>query len=85
MFLADLPSCTLTVRAVAPDSDMITSYDQEHFLTYARLIDAERSGVEWREAATEILRCNVEQDPERTHRCWKSHLARAHWLVKGPA
>src|SRR3546814_5107818 len=54
-----------TLREAAPCDACVTRYDQEHFLTYARLIDAERFGIDWREAASEILLCNVEQDPER--------------------
>lgn len=68
---------------LAPDVDQITIYDQCHFLTYARLIDAECAGTEWRSAASEILLCAVERDPEGSRRCWESHLARAHWVVNG--
>src|SRR3546814_15503235 len=71
-----------TLREAAPCDACVTRYDQEHFLTYARLIDAARFGIDWREAASEILLCNVEQAPERTRRCWQSHLARAHWTVR---
>src|SRR3546814_17186734 len=71
-----------TLREAAPCDACVTRYDQEHFLTYARLIDAERFGIDWREAASEILLCNVEQDPARTRRCWQSHLARPHWIVR---
>lgn len=71
------------VRRLAPMENMITRYDREHFLTYARLIDAEQAGTDWREAASAILLCNVDRNPEGTLRCWQSHLARAYWVVAG--
>jgi hypothetical protein len=71
------------VHEAAPSVERITLYDQCHFLTYARLLDAERAGLNWREAATDILLCDVQQDPESTRRCWQSHLTRAHWVVGG--
>lgn len=74
---------TVTILAQAPDSGALTNYDASHFLTYARLLNAERAGVDWREAATDILLCDVELDPDGTRRCWESHLARAHWVVSG--
>lgn len=73
------------ILAQAPDTATLTDYDLSHFLTYARLIDAERARVDWRKAASEILLCDVEQDPDGTLRCWQSHLARAHWVVDGQA
>ena len=74
----------LEVLALAPNESGLTIYDESHFLTYARLIDAERAGVRWREAASEILLCDVEGDPAGSRRCWETHLARAHWVVNGP-
>ena len=73
----------LEVLALAPDESRLTVYDQNHFLTYARLIDAERGGVNWHKAASEILFCDVERDPAGSRRCWESHLARARWIVNG--
>lgn len=74
---------TLTILAQAPDGDTLTDYDASHFLTYARLIDAEQAGTDWRKAASTILLCDIERDPEATQHCWRTHLARAHWVVNG--
>jgi hypothetical protein len=71
------------ILAQAPDASRLTDYDLSHCLTYARLIDAERVGTDWRKAASQILLCDVERDPEGTKLCWESHLARAHWVVSG--
>lgn len=66
----------------APDEAAVTSYDARQFLTYARLLDAEAAGIDWREGAAIILECDVEGDPEAARLCWDSHVARAHWIVR---
>lgn len=79
MALTDM--AVTTISAHAPQLDDLTDYDQQHFLTYARLLSAERTGVDWREAASSILLCDVDRDPDGSRQCWASHLARAHWVV----
>lgn len=78
-----IDTATLAIRVRAPETAGLTDYDVSHFLTYARLIDAERAGTDWREAASTILLCDVEGHPEATRQCWQTHLARAHWVVGG--
>lgn len=65
----------------APEGADLTGYDRRHFLTYARLIDAEREQMDWRAAASVILLCDTNRDPEGAWLCWQSHLARAHWVL----
>src|SRR3546814_19334300 len=72
-----------TLRETAPDGDRITLYDQEHFLPYARLIDADQLGHQWREGASEILICDVELEHERPHSSWEMQRPRAHRVGKG--
>jgi hypothetical protein len=62
-------------------SDVITRYDQEHFVAYARILDAERANASWREAARVILRCDPDKEPARAWACWETHLARAKWIA----
>jgi hypothetical protein len=62
-------------------SDVITRYDQEHFITYARMLDAERANVDWREAARIILLRDPDTEPETAWLCWETHLARAKWVA----
>lgn len=62
-------------------SETITDYDLDHLVTYLRLLDAERDGADWREAATIVLARDAQQDADRTRRCWESHLARARWMT----
>lgn len=33
-----------------PESDQVTPYDERHFVTQIRLLDADAAGVDWREA-----------------------------------
>ena len=58
----------------------ITIYDEEHFVTYLRLLDASRDGADWREVAQIVLHRDPVADEARSRRCWESHLARAQWL-----
>lgn len=67
----------------APQEATLTNYDRVHTLTYARLLDAERDGYGWTEAAVEILDLDIAADPTRAETCWRSHLDRARWFVSG--
>ena len=50
-------------------------------MTYAELLDADATGVPWEDSAALILGLDVPRDRERALECWKSHLARARWIV----
>lgn len=65
-----------------PWSDGITEYDEQHFITYLRLLDAEKEGADWREVARIVLHRDPAAEPDRTRRCWEAHLKRAHWMVE---
>lgn len=60
-----------------PWSDRITPYDERHFVTYLRLLDAEADGAGWQEVARIVLHRNPKAEPDRTRRCWEVHLRRA--------
>lgn len=64
----------------APAGNDITPYDEQHYVTYLRLLDAKADGADWKEVALIVLH----RDPaeKRTRRCWESHLARAQWLSR---
>ncbi|MBI1205844.1 MAG: DUF2285 domain-containing protein [Azospirillum sp.] len=65
---------------VVPWSAAVTDYDEAHTLTYVRLLVAEEAGVDWREGVRHILRRDPVAEPERSQRCWESHLERARWM-----
>ena len=66
----------------APSADTLTDYDEEHLITYRGLLDAEREGAEWDEAALLVLSIDPIREPARARRMWESHLTRAKWLVE---
>ncbi len=66
----------------APNSPDIVLYDEAHFVTYLRLLDAETDGADWTEVARIVLHRDPVADAVRTRRCWESHLVRAHWMTK---
>lgn len=62
-------------------AERITPYDEAHFVTYLRLLDAEADGADWQEVARLVLGRDPDTDTA-AHRCWESHLARAHWMTR---
>ena len=66
----------------APDGPDITVYDEAHFVTYLRLLDAERDGADWTEVARIVLHRDPACEEPRTRRCFDSHMARAQWMTK---
>lgn len=74
------PELDPDVDDLAPTAAAITIYDERHFITYLRLLDAETDEADWREVARIVLH----RDPTvgRTRACWESHLARAQWMTK---
>jgi hypothetical protein len=65
-----------------PWSDNITPYDEQHFVTYVRLLDAEAEQADWQEVARIVLHRNPKTEPDRTRRCWEEHLRRAKWMTE---
>jgi len=65
-----------------PWSDSITPYDEQHFITYLRLLDANDECADWQEVARIVLHRNPAAEPDRTRRCWEAHLRRAKWMTK---
>lgn len=66
----------------APEADVLTGYDQEHLVTYLRLLDADAEGADWTEVARLVLHIDPAHESERARRAWESHLARAKWMVE---
>ncbi|MCM2438519.1 DUF2285 domain-containing protein [Agrobacterium vitis] len=64
----------------APSGNIITPYDEQHYVTYLRLLDASRDGADWKEVARIVLHRDPVAEEACSRRCWESHLARAQWL-----
>jgi hypothetical protein len=66
----------------APSADTITSYDEQHFVTYVRLLDADAESADWREVARIVLHRDPAAEPDRSRLCWQAHLRRAKWMTE---
>ena len=42
------------VADIAPSNSALTVYDEEHLITYLRLLDADAEGADWREVAQAV-------------------------------
>jgi len=71
------------IHREAPSDPGLTDYDRAHMVTYARLIDADRAGHDWTEAAEAILCLDAAKHEAAALACWRSHLERARWIT-GP-
>lgn len=77
-----MPPLDPEVADLAPDEPTLTPYDQQHAVTYVRLLDAEKDNADWREVARIVLHIDLEADLARAHRCYESHLTRAKWAAR---
>ena len=70
------------VADVAPSAPTLTAYDQQHLVTFLRLLDAEAEGADWREVARIVLHIDPDREPQRARLAYDSHLARAKWMAE---
>lgn len=64
----------------APADDRITAYDERHFITYLRLLDAAEEGADWREVAAIVFGLDSSEDAEHARSVHDNHLKRARWM-----
>lgn len=76
------PQLDPDVADVAPNEAMLTAYDEQHVVTYIRLLQAEGQGADWREVARIVLHIDPEREPDRAWTAYQSHLARAKWVTE---
>jgi Uncharacterized conserved protein (DUF2285) len=67
---------------MAPSEPILTPYDEEHAVTYMRMLDADAECADWREVARIVLHIDPERQPERARQAFESHLARAKWASR---
>ena len=70
------------VADTAPTDSVLTRYDEEHIITYLRMLDAEADGTDWREVTHIVLHIDPEREPARARQAFDSHLARAKWMTE---
>ena len=66
----------------APDDKALMPYDEQHVVTYTRLLQAESEGADWREVTRIVLHIDPEREPDRAHNAYLTHLARAKWVTE---
>jgi len=64
-----------------PQSDELTRYDRTHMKLYMRLLDADSSGADWREAVHVLFGIDPDKEPLRASQVHRAHLARARWMA----
>lgn len=70
------------VADTAPTDPILTGYDEQHHVIYLRLLDAAAEDADWQEVARIVLKIDPDKEPERAHRAWETHLARARWMTE---
>lgn len=70
------------VADAAPNESALTPYDEQHVVTYTRLLQAESEGADWREVTRIVLHIDPEREPDRAHNAYLTHLARAKWVTE---
>jgi hypothetical protein len=76
------PPLNPDVADIAPSGPGLTSYDEEHLMTYLRLLDADAKGADWREVARVVLHLDLEHESDRVRRAFENHLSRAKWMME---
>src|ERR1700682_1125004 len=69
------------VADTAPTDSVLTVYDEEHLITYLRLLDADAQRADWRKVARIVLHLDPEHESDRARRAFDSHLSRAKWMA----
>ena len=75
------PALDPDVADVAPNEAVLTTYDEQHLVTYWRLLDAEAAGADWKEVTQIVLHIDPDREPMRARSAFDSHLARARWMA----
>ncbi|UFW53954.1 MULTISPECIES: hypothetical protein [Bradyrhizobium] len=70
------------VADLAPTGPASTPYDEQHIITYVRLLQAEGEGADWQEVARIVLHIDPKVEPDRARNAYQSHLARAKWMTE---
>jgi hypothetical protein len=70
------------VADTAPTDSALTVYDEEHAITYLRLLDADAQRADWGEVARVVLYLDPEHESDRARRTFDSHLSRSNWMTE---
>jgi len=56
------------VADLAPARPTLSMYDEEHIITYLRLLDADAEGADWRDVSRIVLHIDPDRDADRARR-----------------
>jgi hypothetical protein len=59
------PPLNPDVADTAPSDSVLTVYDEEHIITYLRLLDADAQRADWRDVARVVLHLDPEHESDR--------------------
>jgi T6SS, Transcription factor, DNA binding domain len=76
------PQLNPQVADLAPVGPALTAYDEEHIITYLRLLDADNEGADWRAVARSVLGIDPDTEAHRARLAFESHLSRARWMTQ---
>lgn len=65
-----------------PQTERVNAYDERHFVTYLRLLDAAEEGADWCEVVLIVFGLDPAREPDRAKLVHDSHLARARWMTE---
>lgn len=65
-----------------PQPETLTEYDELHFVTYIRILDATAEGADWREIVQILFGIDASEEPQRARWVHDNHLARAKWMTE---
>lgn len=68
------------VDPLAPSGDAVVDYDRCQLALYAALLEAADAGLDWKEAAANVM--GIDVDSVDAEACWRSHFDRARWIVE---
>ena len=65
-----------------PLSDTVTPYDERHFVTYLRLLDAADEGADWTEVVQIVFGIDPALEPVRARQVHETQIGRASWRAR---
>ncbi|MEH6755877.1 MAG: DUF2285 domain-containing protein [Parasphingorhabdus sp.] len=71
-----------TFQTCPPASEALTEYDEQHLVTYLRLLEADKEGADWKEVVSIIFGLDPNDDPKSAKKMFEKHLARAVWISR---
>ena len=75
-----MPPLKPEVADLAPSGPTLIKYDEDHAVTYVRMLDAETASADWRDVSRILLHIDPDREPDRARRAYETHLARTRWL-----